>query len=104
MAEITLDQAEQAWSTWQRHGGPSVTGAQSAACKELGIHRTTMRLRAKKWREYQNIDPAIQNSMSRVGTQLVPALTWVKTKEEDGVSYSVLLNAAEVIEEPDDIL
>jgi predicted phosphodiesterase len=38
-----------------------------------------------------HIDPAIRESMDAVGTSLVPALAWAKTKNKDGTSYSVLL-------------
>jgi len=47
--------------------------------------------RAQKWRQ----DPAIQSSMDAVGTSLVPALAWAKTKSKDGTSYSVLLKPEE---------
>jgi hypothetical protein len=42
----------------------------------------------------RDIDPAIRDSMAAVGTGLVPALAWAKTKFEDGTSYSVLLKPA----------
>ncbi len=44
--------------------------------------------RAQKWAD---VDPAIQAGMSAVGTNMIPALVWAKTKNEDGTSYSVLL-------------
>jgi hypothetical protein len=47
------------------------------------------------------LDPAIQDSMTAVGTNMVPALAWAKTKSEDGTSYSVLLKPEAV---GDDVL
>lgn len=48
-----------------------------------------------------NLDPAIQDSMTAVGTNMVPALAWAKTKSKDGTSYSVLLKPEAVA---DDVL
>lgn len=65
--------------------------------REMGINRrTAQRLLDKagwdgKRRQMYALDPAIQDSMQAVGTGLVPALAWAKTKSEDGTSYSVLL-------------
>lgn len=62
-------------------------GSVRAAAKAGGIPRTTMRRRYAKSR----IDPAIQDSMTAVGTQMIPQLAWAKTKSTDGTSYSVML-------------
>jgi hypothetical protein len=66
--------------------------SQRQAAEALGISRAGLRDRLD--RAKRNIDPAIQASMTAVGTGLVPALAWAKTKFEDGTSYSVLLKPA----------
>jgi hypothetical protein len=66
--------------------------SQRKAAKVLGISRGGLRDRID--RAKRNIDPAIRDSMNAVGTGLVPALAWAKTKSEDGTSYSVLLKPA----------
>jgi DNA-binding Lrp family transcriptional regulator len=66
--------------------------SQRQAAEALGISRAGLRDRLD--RAKRNIDPAIQASMTAVGTGLVPALAWAKTKSEDGTSYSVLLKPA----------
>ena len=65
------------------------------AAKALGIDKKSLHDRldaaAKK------IDPAIRGSMVAVGTDLVPALAWIKSSEagEDGLTYSVMLKPAQ---------
>lgn len=76
------------------HGGVNV------AAKALGISRQSMQDRLRGARK--SIDPAIQDSMEAVGTGLVPALAWAKTKNPDGTSYSVLLKPP--TQEPEDII
>lgn len=66
-------------------------GNQRDACAELGISQSTLSETLKRARQRQDVDPAIAESMSAVGTGLVPALAWAKTKSKDGTSYSVLL-------------
>jgi len=44
-------------------------------------------------------DPAIRESMAAANTNLTPALAWVKTKNEDGTSYSVLLKPSQGTED-----
>lgn len=75
---------------------------------ELGISRRDAQKlldragwNGEKRREYL-LDPAIKASMEAVGTKVVPRLSWLKTKSEDGISYSVLLKPVE--EEPEDRL
>lgn len=63
-------------------------GNRHAAAKELGIHRSSLQERLTRC---GYVDPAIKDSMVAVGTGLVPALAWAKTKNPDGTSYSVLL-------------
>lgn len=84
--------AKEAWEAWQRHGGPDVLGARLAAANELGLTANTLGDRAKK---HRRIDPAIQASMNEIGTEMVPQLAWLKTKNENGTSYSVLLKPAQ---------
>jgi hypothetical protein len=64
-------------------------GSKRAAAKALGIDPKTLYDRLKY--AERKLDPAIQAGMDAVGTKLVPALAWAKTKNEDGTSYSVLL-------------
>lgn len=93
---------KEAWEAWERHGGRSVVGAKKAAAEELGLDVSTIYHRANN--HLKVIDPAIKTSMAAIGTNMIPTLAWVKTKEKDGVSHSVLLKPIEVIEEPEDIL
>ena len=66
--------------------------SQRKAAKTLGISRAALRWRIAM--AERDIDPAIRDSMAAVGTGLVPALAWAKTKSENGTSYSVLLKPA----------
>jgi hypothetical protein len=66
--------------------------SQRKAAKVLGISRASLRWRLAM--AERNIDPAIQDSMNAVGTGLVPALAWAKTKSENGTSYSVSAKAS----------
>ena len=59
------------------------------AAKALGIDKKSLNDRLEA--AAKKIDPAIRESMVAVGTDLVPALAWAKTKSLDGTSYSVLL-------------
>jgi len=60
------------------------------AARSLGMARSTFRNRLAS----AQIDPAIEESMEAVGTNMVPQLAWAKTKSKDGTSYSVLLKPA----------
>ncbi len=62
-------------------------GNQTHAARNLGIDRSTYLNRLKTAQR----DPAIQAAMDDIGTNMVPALAWAKTKNNDGTSYSVLL-------------
>jgi hypothetical protein len=84
--------AKEAWDAWQRHGGKQTHGAAIPAAAELGLTPQTLRDRANK---YQPVDPAIQASMDAVGSGMVPQLAWLKTKNDNGTSYSVLLKPAQ---------
>lgn len=78
-------------------------GSKQAAAAALGINRSSFRDRLRGVeRKEAKIDPAIQDSMNAVGTGLVPALTWAKTKNEDGTSYSVLLKPQQ--EDPESLV
>lgn len=66
-------------------------GSQRLAAEALGIDESSLRERLKQVEKRRNLDPAVQASMVAVGTDMVPALAWAKTKSEDGTSYSVLL-------------
>lgn len=68
---------------WARENGKS----DREAAENLGLSAKTF----GEWKRNRMLDPAIQDSMIAVGTGLVPALAWAKTKNPDGTSYSVLL-------------
>lgn len=76
----------------------------SAAARELGITRATVQDALKRlgWdgekrAQFLNAsheDPAIAEGMDAIRTEMEPTLMWVKTKNEDGTSHSVLLKPA----------
>lgn len=68
-------------------------GSANAVARELGIDPSGVRrtLTAAGVNLGAPVDPAIQDAMSAARTALVPALAWVKTKDPEGTSYSVLL-------------
>lgn len=73
-------------------------GSARAAAIALGISRGAMRSRL----EAASRDPAIDGAMQAVGTGLVPAMAWIKTKATaDTPGYSVMLKPADA--EPEDI-
>ena len=81
--ELALEAVE----AWKRH-----RKSRTNAALDLGIAASTFEHRLRVARERGlDQDPAIRDSMAAVGTGLVPALAWAKTKSEDGTSYSVLL-------------
>jgi hypothetical protein len=55
--------------------------------KALNVSFYAARDRVRKLKR----DPAIAESMAAVGTNLTPALAWLKTQSKDGTSFSVLL-------------
>jgi hypothetical protein len=75
-------------------------GSKTKAAAALGIDRKVLRVRLASAERKMSLDPAIHASMVAVGTDMVPALAWAKTKSEDGTSYSVLLKppAAETVD------
>jgi hypothetical protein len=91
VARVTEKQLQDAVVAFERFG------SKTEAARHLGIPRTTLTHRLGM----AGVDPAIKDSMSAVGTDLVPALAWAKTKSKDGTSYSVLLKPAQ--REPADI-
>lgn len=88
---LSDDLARQAYDAWVKH-----YKSHEKAAEELGIPKNTFqhRLKVAKARGF-GVDPAIKESMAAVGTGLVPALAWAKTKSKDGTSYSVLLKPQE---------
>jgi len=78
-------------------------GSKKAAARELGINIKSLYDRLKS-AESKAIDPAIAESMAAVGTGLVPALAWAKTRNPDGTSYSVLLKPDKGANDPNAIL
>jgi hypothetical protein len=66
-------------------------GTKAAAARELGIDRRTVSSTYLRAKSYIDADPGIKASMDAVNTGMTPKLAWIKTKNEDGASYSVLL-------------
>jgi hypothetical protein len=66
-----------------------------AIARHLGKAYSSVQVQFKAAEAKITTDPAILDSMSAVGTNIVPALTWAKTKNKDGTSYSVLLKPAQ---------
>jgi len=82
-------------AVFQEVRGVKATARQLGICdKQVRTALDALGWNAEKRAEYAR-DPAIQASMDAVGTGLVPALAWAKTKSEDGTSYSVLLKPAQ---------
>ena len=67
-------------------------GSIDKAGKALGVSRQAIYRAIVKTRN----DPAISAAMKRINTSIVPNLTWVKTKHEDGTAYSVLLKPEQI--------
>jgi len=73
----------------------------SAVAREMGLTRATVQsaLKSLGWdgekrAQFLNAsheDPAIAEGMDAIGTEMEPTLMWVKTKNEEGTSHSVLL-------------
>jgi len=97
---LTDEQCGEAYDAWVKH-----YKSHEKAAEELGIPRNTFqhRLKVAKARGF-GVDPAIKESMVAVGTGLVPALAWAKTKNKDGTSYSVLLKPEAAGEDATNIL
>ena len=94
----THDELLEAVNAWRATGNSYKRGAESL---EMNPH--TFKHRVDKAKALgMHIDPAIQDSMSAVGTGLVPSLVWAKTKNPDGTSYSTLLRPEK--EAPEDVL
>lgn len=71
-------------------------GTISGAARALGLARETYKHRLT----LAQTDPAIEASMTAVGTGMVPSLAWVKTPAKDGEpGYSVLLKPQEAPED-----
>ena len=89
--------AQAAVDAWLKHGR-----SRSKAAQELGLRNGTFENRLAVGRARgMHLDPAVRDAQSAVGTGMVPALIWAKTKSEDGTSYSALLKPAP--EDPIDI-
>lgn len=90
-------EVHEAWAAYQEElaAGPE-HGAQTRAAKRLGLPRETFTSRLKKY-----VDPAVSDGMKAVGTNMVPALVWAKTKSEDGTSYSALLKPEKPGDDPE---
>ena len=79
------DYQRDAWDAVQKHGSIR------AAARALGKSYTPIHGAYHAAKRKMELDPAIAESMTAVGTGLIPALAWAKTKNPDGTSYSVLL-------------
>ncbi len=76
-------------------------GNVAAAARELGLEENNLHKWVKSPARSKPQDPAIEAAMEEIGTQMIPRLVWVKTKNEEGVSHSVLLKPLE--ESPEDL-
>ncbi len=71
-------------------------GSLKKAADALGIAKSSMHERLRLAR----LDPAIQGAMASVGTGLVPAMAWIKTKPtDDAPGYSIMLKPQEAPED-----
>jgi hypothetical protein len=63
--------------------------------KQLGVHPTTVQKSLKRHGiipSERNIDPAIEQGMNHIGTNMVPSVAWIKTKSKgDEPGYSLML-------------
>lgn len=84
MVQLT-DAQQRAWDAVQAHGSIR------AAAKALGQAYSGVQGSYSIAKRKMELDPAIADSMAAVGTGMIPALAWAKTKNPDGTSYSVLL-------------
>lgn len=61
-------------------------GSYRGVARELGLDESTVR------KSLQPKDPALDRAAQAVGTNMTPALAWLKTKaDENGMAYSVML-------------
>ena len=84
MNNIT-DKQQEAYDAVKEHG------TIRAAARALGTNYSNIHRKYNAAKLKIELDPAIQESMAAVGTNLIPSITWAKTKNPDGTSYSVLL-------------
>jgi hypothetical protein len=84
---MTDEVAREAVEVWRRF-----RKSRREACEYLGISNNALnnRLLVARARGLDD-DPAISTAKQAIGTSLSPVLTWVKTKNEDGTSHSVLI-------------
>lgn len=82
---VLTEAQQRAWDAVNKHGGIR------PACRALGASYNAIRGAYEIAKRKMELDPAIADSMAAVGTGMIPALTWAKTKNPDGTSYSVLL-------------
>jgi len=79
--------AREAWDAYVAHDYKKKPAADSLGISDSAFRNRLEKAKARGFTQ----DQAIQDAMAAVGTGLVPALAWAKTKSEDGTSYSVLL-------------
>ena len=87
---LTDAECQEVYDAWVAHG-KHVTRAAEA----LGMSNGKFSHRLRTYHKRQDIDPAVRNAQLAAGTDMVPKLAWVKTKSEDGASYSVMLKPEE---------
>lgn len=64
-------------------------GSYRAVARELGVSESTVRQSIQRG---SGKDPALERAAQAVGTNMTPALAWLKTKpDESGTAYSVML-------------
>ena len=82
---MITERQQQAVDAYAAHGN------MREAAASMDVAYSTFNELYHKGKAKLDLDPAIADSMTAVGTGLVPALAWAKTKNPDGTSYSVLL-------------
>ena len=85
---MITERQQQAVDAYAAHGN------MREAAASMDVAYSTFNELYHKGKAKLDLDPAIADSMTAVGTGLVPALAWAKTKNPDGTSYSVLLKPA----------
>ena len=63
----------------------------SEIAKTLGINKRGVEKLLSRAKREKSVDPAVEEAMTAIKTEMVPSVVWVKTKNEDGVSHSVML-------------
>lgn len=99
-AKLSDEACREALEAVARYGGVR------QAAQALGINYSKLRHRVETaQRRGLMTDPGVSTAMDTLGLDQEPELTWIKTKNDDGVSYSVLMKKKRVdYDDPDQLL